>query len=183
MNMNHTVQSAPPRIYPKARLHPEITQNEKQVAITEIENEFNSKYSPDNQSNLVDIDDLKFEFYRSTWEKLPNFDDIKAETMGNVNGGKFDTSLATRDHSYGFVDEATPELAIGVVPMYRGQGIGGAMLSALVDHARDAGVQQISLSVERDNPSRHLYQRQGYEIVDQVQNAWTMVLATGRAKG
>ena len=63
---------------------------------------------------------------------------------------------------YGFVDEKTPELAIAVVPSRRGRGIGENLLRALLDRARDEGFTAISLSVERDNPSRKLYERFGF---------------------
>ena len=66
---------------------------------------------------------------------------------------------------YGFVDEQTPELAIAVVPSRRGRGIGEELLRALLDRARTDGFSAISLSVERDNPSRKLYERFGFREV------------------
>jgi GNAT superfamily N-acetyltransferase len=76
---------------------------------------------------------------------------------------------------YGFVDEATPELAIAVVPSKRGHGIGDELLQALLEKARSAGYDQISLSVEPGNPARKLYERHGFEVVDEGEDAWTMV--------
>ena len=63
---------------------------------------------------------------------------------------------------YGFVDEATPELAIAVVPSRRGRGYGDQLLTALLDRARQEGHGAISLSVERGNPARRLYERFGF---------------------
>ena len=65
-------------------------------------------------------------------------------------------------HSYGYVDLSTPELGIGVHPAYRGRGIGAALLAALIKHAASRGVERLSLSVERENPALHLYQRMGF---------------------
>jgi GNAT superfamily N-acetyltransferase len=76
---------------------------------------------------------------------------------------------------YGFVDEQTPELAIAVVPSQRGKGVGEQLLLALIDRAREAGYTSLSLSVEPGNPARNLYERHGFEIVDEGAEAWTMV--------
>ncbi len=57
---------------------------------------------------------------------------------------------------------------MGVVPAWRGRGVGGALLDALVDAARDAGSVALSLSVEPDNPARRLYERLGFHRVGEV---------------
>lgn len=75
---------------------------------------------------------------------------------------------------YGFVDPATPELSIAVVPSKRGRGIGDQLLTALIDRARAAGHTALSLSVEPGNPARLLYERHGFEVVDEGLEAWTM---------
>ncbi len=66
---------------------------------------------------------------------------------------------------YGFVDEATPELAIAVVPSRRGRGFGEELLSALMKRAREEGHRALSLSVEKDNPAIRLYERFGFRPV------------------
>jgi GNAT superfamily N-acetyltransferase len=76
---------------------------------------------------------------------------------------------------YGFVDESTPELAIAVVPSKRGHGVGDDLLSALIQKAQSAGYERLSLSVEPGNPARKLYERHGFEVVDEGDEAWTMV--------
>ena len=76
---------------------------------------------------------------------------------------------------YGFVDEQTPELAIAVVPSQRGKGVGEQLLLALIERARQAGYERLSLSVEPGNPARKLYERHGFRVVDEGAEAWTMV--------
>jgi ribosomal protein S18 acetylase RimI-like enzyme len=76
---------------------------------------------------------------------------------------------------YGFVDEQTPELAIAVVPSKRGHGIGDELLDSLLEKAQAAGYKRISLSVEPGNPARKLYERHRFEVVDEGDDAWTMV--------
>jgi ribosomal protein S18 acetylase RimI-like enzyme len=66
---------------------------------------------------------------------------------------------------FGFVDEQTPELTIGVVPSRRGKGIGSRLLDTLLERARDEGHARISLSVEKSNPAVHLYESRGFRAV------------------
>ena len=79
------------------------------------------------------------------------------------------------DHGYGFIDPSIPELAIAVDASWRGQGVGTALLDALIARASsEPGVPALSLSVEFDNPASRLYERLGFERVGRVDGAWTM---------
>ncbi len=82
------------------------------------------------------------------------------------------------DHNpgYGFVDEATPEIAIGVVADARGQGFGTALLRTIIGGARRREVPALSLSVEIDNPATDLYRRLGFVTIAHRDNSLTMVL-------
>jgi ribosomal protein S18 acetylase RimI-like enzyme len=65
---------------------------------------------------------------------------------------------------YGYVDDATPELAIAVSPDHRGRGLGSRMLGELLD-AATGSFHAVSLSVRADNPARRLYERMGFRVV------------------
>jgi ribosomal protein S18 acetylase RimI-like enzyme len=78
--------------------------------------------------------------------------------------------LIGENQGYGYLDDRTPELGIAVLPAYRGQGIGTALLNALV--ASNPG--SISLSVAADNPAVRMYQRFGFAVVSQ--NHGTLIL-------
>lgn len=90
-------------------------------------------------------------------------------------GAAWYRAYSEAEHGYGFVDARTPELTIAVAPPRRGLGIGRALLAALVAQARLDGVTALSLSVERDNPARRLYEQSGFEPVPQPGNDHTMV--------
>lgn len=75
---------------------------------------------------------------------------------------------------YGFLDEGTPELTIAVVPSRRGRGFGEELLSALLDQAREDGFSSLSLSVEKDNPALHLYERFGFRPVKEMDSTLVM---------
>ena len=58
-------------------------------------------------SATSDLDDLTYKYYRDTFEKLPNFDTLKAERSGPVPSKRFDITLRDRDSAIGFVFEGT----------------------------------------------------------------------------
>ncbi|MGH7233080.1 MAG: GNAT family N-acetyltransferase [Nitrospiraceae bacterium] len=83
---------------------------------------------------------------------------------------------------YGYIDEETPELAMGVVPPWRGRGVGTALLRHVIECASKHYLG-ISLSVRSTNPAVRLYERAGFtvvpntEIVNRVSGiSYTMVL-------
>jgi len=73
-------------------------------------------------------------------------------------GDRGDGIIAERD---------VPELAIAVEREYRGRGIGGDLLAALAQRARNDGHQRLMLSVDpRNVPARRLYDRLGFTLVE-----------------
>jgi ribosomal protein S18 acetylase RimI-like enzyme len=66
--------------------------------------------------------------------------------------------------AYGHIDNETPELAISVLPNFRGRGIGSKIMQSLFDLLRESGYKRTSLSVQKDNPAVRFYERLGYEI-------------------
>lgn len=74
---------------------------------------------------------------------------------------------------YGFVDEQTPELSIGVREGFRGQGVGRALMGAAIEAAPD----RLSLSVEDGNRAIHLYESFGFVPVGREGNSTTMLLS------
>jgi ribosomal protein S18 acetylase RimI-like enzyme len=69
------------------------------------------------------------------------------------------------DRGFGFVAAEIPELAIAVLPDYRGRGIGTRLLNQVLTMAKDQ-FTAVSLSVRSDNPVVKLYERVGFARVD-----------------
>jgi len=80
---------------------------------------------------------------------------------------------------YGFVAADVPELSIAVVPRWRGHGVGRRLVEALLARAAAAGHPSISLSVDRGNPARRLYESLGFREVGGEGGSVTMLAATG----
>jgi ribosomal protein S18 acetylase RimI-like enzyme len=66
--------------------------------------------------------------------------------------------------AFGHLDPLTPELAIAVLPGWRGQGVGSRMMERLFEILRQKGYRKTSLSVQKDNPAVRFYQRLGYTV-------------------
>jgi GNAT superfamily N-acetyltransferase len=100
---------------------------------------------------------------------------VVAEIDGHPVGAAWYRLFTEAEPGYGFVDEKTPEVSIAVVSLQRRKGIGGTLLRAAMVQAREEGHQSLSLSVAVHNRSRMLYQRAGFEKVDEQGDHWTMV--------
>jgi ribosomal protein S18 acetylase RimI-like enzyme len=102
--------------------------------------------------------------YHRDWGRAGDFGVIAAEA-GAVVGVAYCRLFTEDDHGYGFVDEATPEVAIGIRSDLRGRGLGTELLTRLAEAARASGFERLSLSVAAANPARRLYTRLGYRTV------------------
>ena len=78
-----------------------------------------------------------------------------------------------QDPGWGFVDADTPEVSMALLPAYRGQGIGTALLTALIAQATDR-YAALSLSVDPQNPAMRLYERLGFVVVGASGTSLTM---------
>ncbi len=78
------------------------------------------------------------------------------------------------DPGWGFVDTHTPELSMAILPTYRGQGIGTALLTNLIEQAQ-AHYPALSLSVDPQNAALGLYQRAGFVAVGTSGTSITML--------
>ena len=88
---------------------------------------------------------------------------------GHALGAAWLRRLSGAEKRYAAVAEDAPELAIAVAPAAIGQGVGGALLGALLAQARGQ-YSAVALSVRANNPARRLYERHGFVVVDTITN-------------
>lgn len=105
---------------------------------------------------------------------------VCAEKDGQVVG----VAWARLMHGFGFVDKDVPELAVAVLPAWRGRGTGTRLLTALAGRAAAAGHPALSLSVQRANPALRLYERLGFREVggDDAEAVMLLPLAPARER-
>jgi len=82
------------------------------------------------------------------------------------------------DPEGGFVGGETPELLIALAPEHRGKGVGGLLLSALLDQAREERKSTIGLNVPRSNlPAVALFRGHGFQVRRERDGVLTMQAA------
>lgn len=86
---------------------------------------------------------------------------VVAEQNGQVVGAAWVRLIL----AYGHVDNDTPELAISILPEFRGCGIGTKLMKKLFALLKVNGYKQTSLSVQKNNPALSFYKRLGYKTV------------------
>ena len=80
-------------------------------------------------------------------------------------------------NDYGHIEEGVPSWAISICKDYRGQGIGAALMKAVLHELKAQGYDRTSLSVQKENPAWHLYKRLGFTVIEETDQEYIMVLS------
>lgn len=110
--------------------------------------------------SIIEQEDLQL--YVRGFGESPHDHCLVAECDGKIVGAVW---VRVMD-DYGHVDNQTPSLAISLYPDYRGQGIGTQLLRQMMELLRQKGYAQVSLSVQKENYALRMYQKAGFEIVE-----------------
>ncbi len=100
--------------------------------------------------------------YIEAWGRPGDAAVVAVNATGGRAGAAWYRLMRPEDPGYGFVNAATPEVVIGVLPEYRGRGVGSALLDGLLRTARAQGFAALSLGVETGNPALRIYERHGF---------------------
>lgn len=122
-------------------------------------------------------DDPALAHYIDGWPRPSDFGVIATNDAGDLTGAAWARQFDANDPAYGFVDNDIPEIGMGVVAAFRGQGVGTRLLAALIHEARDRNCRALSLSVEDANrAARALYERAGFKRLGRNGKSDTMTL-------
>ncbi|AND79781.1 GNAT family N-acetyltransferase [Streptococcus pantholopis] len=122
---------------------------------------------PDRQ--IVQLPELQLyikDFGRDLHDKA-----MVAEVNGQIAGAVWVRIMP----DYGHIDDEIPSLSVSLLPSYRGQGIGRALLAAFLVWLKMEGCQRVSLSVQKANPAFYLYQQLGFQIFRQNKEDCIMI--------
>jgi len=109
--------------------------------------------------SIIENEDLQV--YVRDFGVSPHDHCLVAECNGKIVGAVWVRMM----EDYGHLDNQTPSLAISLYIEYRGQGIGTQLLDQMLDLLRHEGYGQVSLSVQKENPALHMYQKAGFVVV------------------
>lgn len=109
------------------------------------------------------INDPQIFVYIKDFGTKPGDLGVVAEQNGQVVGAAWTRIIP----AYGHINDEIPELAISILPEFRGYGIGTKLLKKMFVVLRSNGYARTSLSVQKDNPAVRLYERLGYRITEE----------------
>ena len=88
---------------------------------------------------------------------------LVAETNNKVVGAVWVRIM----NDYGHIDDKTPSFAISLLKEYRNYGIGTELMKQMLMKLKMQGYKQASLAVQKMNYAVRMYQKVGFEIVDE----------------
>lgn len=96
---------------------------------------------------------------------------LVAETNDKIVGAAWTRIM----NDYGHVDDETPSFAISLYKECRGKGIGTSLMRGMLDLLRNEGYKQASLAVQKANYAVKMYEKVGFEIVDENEEEYIMI--------
>ncbi|GAA4658460.1 GNAT family N-acetyltransferase [Streptomyces chumphonensis] len=118
--------------------------------------------------------------YVEGWPRVGDLGALAVDTGGQPIGAVWLRLFSADDPGYGFVAANVPELSLGVVPPWRGRGVGRALLTEITRQAEASGFTRMCLSVERANRAFNLYAGEGFTTVESGPDSDTMIKIISR---
>ena len=130
-------------------------------------------YVPEGESapprSIINQPDLQV--YISDFGKEKDDIGMVAEADGQIIGAVWVRIM----NDYGHIDNNTPSFAISVYKDYRGLGTGTDLMKEMLRVLKARGYKQASLSVQKANYAVRMYQKVGFQIVDENEEEYIML--------
>ena len=117
------------------------------------------------------LDGPELQVYISGFGTQPDDRALCAEVNGTIVGAVWVRIM----DDYGHIDGETPSFAISLYKEYRGLGIGTELMRRMLAILERRGYRRASLAVQKANYAVKLYQKLGFEIVDERDTEYIMV--------
>ena len=119
--------------------------------------------------DIVERPELRI--YYDDFGSRPGDHCFAAETEGNVVGAVWTRIM----NDYGHVDDETPSFAISLLPDFRNKGIGTRLMREMLSLLKECGYKQASLAVQKANYAVRMYEKVGFETIDENEEEYIMV--------
>lgn len=119
--------------------------------------------------NILDTPEMQV--YLENFGQYENDNCLVAELEGEIVGAVWTRIMK----DYGHVDSQTPSFAISISNGYRGLGIGTALMTAMLTLLENQGFKKASLAVQKANYAAKMYQKLGFEIIDENEEEYIMI--------
>lgn len=100
---------------------------------------------------------------------------VVAESGGKNVGAAFIRYWNDDVNLRGYISKEIPVLVIGVHKDYRRKGVGGHLIESLKNAALEEGISKISLCVTKTNVAYHLYVKEDFKIVEDIESSYNML--------
>lgn len=117
------------------------------------------------------INQPELQVYISDFGKEKDDIGMVAEADGQIIGAVWVRIM----NDYGHIDNNTPSFAISVYKDYRGLGTGTDLMKEMLRVLKARGYKQASLSVQKANYAVRMYQKVGFQIVDENEEEYIML--------
>jgi ribosomal protein S18 acetylase RimI-like enzyme len=158
----------------------EITANELNLLEDLL---YEAVYQPD-ETNLIPREVVNVPQVRVYIDKFGQKKDdycLVADLNGKIIGGVWVRILADKMKGFGYVDNKTPEFAISLFKEYRNCGIGTQLMRAMLEYLKAKAYKQASLSVQKANYAVKMYQKIGFQIIEENEEDYIMLLKLTKA--
>ena len=119
--------------------------------------------------SIIENEDLQV--YVRNFGHEPDDRCLVAECDGRIVGAVWTRIM----HDYGHISDNIPSLAISLYKEYRNKGIGTKLLETMIALLQNDGYSQVSLSVQKANYAVGMYQKAGFEVLQETDEELIMV--------